>query len=118
MSPKRGISGCAIHQKKSLVMVEMGNVMVCADCNGIDVTATERMRAYNQKPEVKERKRAYMRAYNQKPEVKERKRAYMRAYNQKRRSEEAKKIVLSPRMKRILEITEGRVKAELEAHGV
>ena len=36
----------------------------------------ERVRAYSQKPEVKERVRAYHKTYNQKPEVKERVRAY------------------------------------------
>jgi hypothetical protein len=41
----------------------------------------EYMRAYFQKPEVKEKKRAASRAYFQKPEVKEKKREYMREYN-------------------------------------
>jgi len=39
----------------------------------------ERIRKYNQKPEVKERNRKYKRKYNQKPEVKE----HHREYNQK-----------------------------------
>jgi len=37
-------------------------------------------RAYRQRPEVKEHRRAYLKAYQQKPEVKERQRAYQRKY--------------------------------------
>ena len=52
----------------------------------------EKRRAYHQKPEVKEKQRAYSKAYHQKPEVKEKRRAYhqkpevkekRRAYHQK-----------------------------------
>ena len=45
----------------------------------------ERRRAYFQKPEVKERMRAYYQKHDQKPEVKERKRAYRRAYRSRDR---------------------------------
>jgi hypothetical protein len=43
----------------------------------------EKTRAYYQRPEVKEKTRAYKRAYYQRPEVKEKTRAYMRAYFQR-----------------------------------
>jgi len=43
----------------------------------------EYSKKYNQRPEVKERKRKYGREYNQRPEVKERIREYAREYNRK-----------------------------------
>ena len=54
------------------------------------------MKAYNQRPEVKERQKAYRKAYNQRPEVKARyqrpevkarKKAYLKAYRKKLKEE-------------------------------
>lgn len=51
--------------------------------------------AYDQRPEVKERKAAYKKEYNQRPEVKEKNAAYRKEYNQrpevKSKRKEAKK---------------------------
>ena len=41
------------------------------------------MRKYNQRPEVKERRREYARGYYHRPEVKERMLEYARKYNQR-----------------------------------
>ena len=84
------------------------------------------MRAYQQRPEVKERTRAYMRAYmrayRQQPKVKRRTKAYMKAYLQRPDVRERIRIreriryhvqhtipdaMLSPRVKRLLALAEG-----------
>ena len=50
-------------------------------------------------------RKAYMRAYYQKPEVKERKRIYTRDYKKKKRT--IPDAMLSPRVKRLLALFEG-----------
>jgi hypothetical protein len=78
-----------------------------------------RERAYNQKPEVKAKRKAYQRAYNQnpenkarerayqqKPEVKAVKRAYMKVYNQKPENKAKKKAYDKARYKRIKKVNQ------------